>query len=381
MEPYATKPKKKKGGQWINKLILWSTGILSGVLVIKYMNQKSPEQLPLSDLALNLAILWVCLLAAMLLQTIIHETGHLVFGLLTGYRFSSFRILSLMWLKADDRVQFKHMRIPGTAGQCLMAPPNLQDGKMPVLLYNLGGVIMNTITAILCLCFSFLCPRDSFAWLLLAFSALVGFAFALTNGLPIQTGVINNDGRNALSCFKNEEATRALWIQLKSTEQNSKGIRLREMPEDWFAFPSDESMKNGIIAFVGVLACNRLMDERRFAEADALMEHLLSLDSGIAGLHRGQLTCDRMYVELMTQNRPDVLNEMRTKDQLKLMKALGRDPSVLRTEFAYTLLVEKDQKKADRILKLFEKVAASFPYQGEIQGERELLELTKKTAE
>lgn len=40
--------------------------------------------------------------------------------------------------------------------------------------------------------------------------------------------------------------------------------------------------------------------------------------------------------------------------------------------------MQQNPKKTDRILKLFETVTASFPYPGEVQAERELLELTKK---
>ena len=36
--------------------------------------------------------------AAIIAQIAIHEAGHLVFGLLSGYRFGSYRIFSLMWL-------------------------------------------------------------------------------------------------------------------------------------------------------------------------------------------------------------------------------------------------------------------------------------------
>lgn len=58
------------------------------------------------------------------------------------------------------------------------------------------------------------------------------------------------------------------------------------MPEEWFTVPSDEAMKNSMAAAVGVFACNRLMDAQYFAKADAVMRHLLEIDSGIIGLHR-----------------------------------------------------------------------------------------------
>lgn len=89
----------------------------------------------------------IALGGAVWLQTILHEAGHLVFGLASGYRFVSFRIGSLMWQKDGGKLRFCRFQLAGTGGQCLMAPPDLTDGKMPYKLYNLGGALMNLIAA------------------------------------------------------------------------------------------------------------------------------------------------------------------------------------------------------------------------------------------
>ncbi len=71
---------------------------------------------------------------AIFLQIILHEAGHLLFGLLTGYRFSSFRIGSFMWILQDGKIRFKRFSLAGTGGQCLLLPPPMVDGKMPYVL-------------------------------------------------------------------------------------------------------------------------------------------------------------------------------------------------------------------------------------------------------
>ena len=50
-------------------------------------------------------------------------------------------------------------------------------------------------------------------------------------------------------------------------------------------------------------------------------------------------------------------------------------PSIIRAEYAYALLVEKDEKKAAEWLNSFEKVAKTYPYPRDIEGERELISL------
>ena len=86
-------------------------------------------------------------------------------------------------------------------------------------------------------------------------------------------------------------------------------------------------------------------------------------------------------MELITKNRAEILDRMRSKDQQKYMKALRNYPSVLRTEYAWALLHDKDQTKADTVLQQFEKHAKLYPYPSEITGERELLEIANRKRE
>ena len=74
--------------------------------------------------------------------------------------------------------------------------------------------------------------------------AVIGIALALMNGIPVRLGLIDNDGYNALSLHNNPEAIRAFWLQMKINEQITKGVRLKDMPADWFTVPSDEAMQN-----------------------------------------------------------------------------------------------------------------------------------------
>lgn len=83
-----------------------------------------------------------------LIHIVIHETGHLIFGLMTGYSFVSFRIGSFTLIKENNKLKHKKFNIPGTAGQCLMMPSDLKDGKFPFVIYNFGGVIMNLVVSI-----------------------------------------------------------------------------------------------------------------------------------------------------------------------------------------------------------------------------------------
>ena len=325
------------------------------------------------DIILFFASYIISSIVGIFLQLIIHESGHLIFGLLTGYRFTSFRIGSFMWLKDNEKIKFKKLTIAGTGGQCLLSPPDMKDGRIPFALYNFGGSILNVITGILFLGLSFATKSVPVISLFLSLLATFGFVFAITNGIPMRTGTVDNDGYNAIAVTRNRDAMRAVWVQLKVNEQSAQGVRLRDMPSDWFEVPDDEAMKNSLIAVMGVFACNRLMDEKRFEEADALMDHLLKVESGMVGIYRKLLVCDRMYIELTSANRAEVLAKMLDKQQKNFMKQMKAFPSVLRTQYVYALLGEKKLEKAEKIKAQFEKQMEAYPYQTDIQAERELM--------
>ena len=372
--------KKKKIGQILIPVCFVLIGAVCGILFMKYLDRPETAGTSGGGKILTILVALVSMCAALILQIIIHEAGHLVFGLLTGYRFISFRVYSFMWMKDNDRIRFKRMSIAGTGGQCLMAPPDLKDGKMPVQLYNYGGAIMNLIASAISGGLSLLCPAGSLFRPFLLMMLVTGIAYALMNGLPLRMSLANNDGRNAWDLARSPEAVRAFWTTMKMNELSARGVCLRDMPEEWFAVPDEEGMKNGITSSLGAVACSRLMEQGRFEEADALMERLLSQNNGIPGVLRKMLVCDRIYVELIRENRPEALEALRTKDQLKFMKSMKKYPSVLRTEYAYALLAEKDPEKAQTVMEAFEKAARTYPNPNDITIERELMETAREAA-
>jgi hypothetical protein len=110
------------------------------------------------------------------------------------------------------------------------------------------------------------------------------------------------------------------------------------------------------------------------------MEKLLKMESAIVGLHRNLMQCDIVFCELIDKNREEYLDAILDKQQKKFIKQMKNFPSVIRTEFAYALLAEDDDLKAGKIKKRFEKCALSYPYQSDIESERELIQIAEEYA-
>ena len=100
---------------------------------------------------------------------------------------------------------------------------------------------MNAAVGALFLALYFICPNGSRTAPFVLLFAAVGFITAVMNGVPMRLGAVDNDGYNALAISKSSEAAEAFWVQLSIVGQSARGVRLKDMPEEWFRVPAEES--------------------------------------------------------------------------------------------------------------------------------------------
>ncbi len=328
---------------------------------------------------IHMAICVLVIFAAYFVQAVIHEFGHLVFGLLTGYKFISFRIGSFMFIKSEGKLRVKLYNIVGTGGQCLMMPPPWNE-NLPTALYNFGGCIANFIFSVIFLLLFLAAKPGSFIAVLLAMLCAVGFGNVLLNGIPLQVGGISNDGRNAFLLRKNPVGLRAFWLQLYVNGLISKGERMRNMPEDWFFLPKGEELEDPVLCTVGVMRYNYYFDIHDFTAAEETAEYMLKAP-GLLGLHKNELLCELMFLRIFRGAQPQEIDSLNTRELDKYIKATANYVSRRRLAYAYQLLYRKNITMAQKCLELFEKTVKSYPYSAEIENEKEIIELIKAKAE
>ena len=125
------KNKKNKGGL-LSTIICMLIGAAFGLMSVIFIEEYGLE-------AKSAFTFLVVSVVSFMLHIIIHELGHMEAGLISGYKFSSFRVGSLTWIKENGKIKLKRYKIKGTGGQCLMIPPENDEENYPVIFYNLGG--------------------------------------------------------------------------------------------------------------------------------------------------------------------------------------------------------------------------------------------------
>ena len=356
----------------ISLIITAILAVLFGVLVFSAIFSGFFNGIDIVIIGLGLAL-------SVFLSIIIHEGGHLVFGLISGYGFSSFRIAGVMLVRQDGRLRVRTMSIAGTGGQCLMIPPEPdENGKIPVILYNLGGIIANLVLCALFAALYALTIKHIVVAYIFLLSTIISMLMAVTNGIPLHVGGIANDGMNACYLSKNSVSAIAFRNQLLMNAAQSEGQRISEMPDEWFRLPDGADMQDLHCASIAVFATGRLLDRGDTLAAEREIFALLNSGYNIVGLHRSLLACDLIYCRLVNNPTADI-SRLLSADVKKLMKLMKTYPSIIRTEFAIALLSEKNEKKASEIKDFFEKATKKFPFPQEIENERRLIDLAEKS--
>lgn len=93
----------------------------------------------------------ICIIFALLsvvLASAVHHTGHMLGGMMSGYRLASFRVLWLTVVKCDGKYTWRLRPLTGYLCRCVMRPPRIAPPYRYVRLY-MGGFVGNFIAIVL----------------------------------------------------------------------------------------------------------------------------------------------------------------------------------------------------------------------------------------
>ncbi len=314
-----------------------------------------------------------------LIHIVIHEAGHLVFGLMTGYSFVSFRIGSLTLIKEDEKLKRKKFNIPGTGGQCLMMPPALKDGKYPFVIYNFGGVIMNLVVSIASILVVVFVEEVAFPLdAILILTSAGGIMAALTNGIPFKIGGVPNDAYNVLSMLKDEEARNGFYVQLKVYGLQTEGTRIRDMPLKMFKLSVNSDLCNPLNTSVRLMEYNYHLDNMDFDSAKQSIDSFIPYIDKLAPLFKKEINCERMFIELAGNCDRVFIDDLYDKNLKKYIKAAKFMIGKKRILMAYEGFYNEDNEKALKYYEETKKLAKDCPSKGEADMELMITEWIKK---
>lgn len=347
------------------RLVVLLDFILGIIIGLIWINNK------ISTTSLSTMILIITCITFFLIHAIIHETGHLIGGLVSDYRLISFRIFSLVLVKNDESYKFKILKLNGTYGQCLMLPPKgIEFTQCPYYLYNIGGIFFDMLISILvCISALWLCENPIIKNFLLIFVVL-GVYLSIINYVPIP--MATNDGSNIRAIRKNKVLLQPFMQQLFIPQALFDGKDIHEFTQQEIELPKDSDITEPINSFFLNIQYMKYLKVRDFTSAESILLQLESEYYSMPKRMRLFIDVERLFLLLIQEAD---LKGIKTH-YLYIKKAMKKNksyPSVLRTLYAYEKMIHKDDKKSIQILKRIQMMLHTNPIPQEVRLNIELI--------
>lgn len=353
--------------------------LLGGLIVVIFTDTTWTEYLQkyyTIDISEGVAVFLVAVASLFISLAIIvpiHELGHLICGLLCGYKFVSFRIFNFTLLKENGQLHIKKFAIAGTGGQCLLTPPDLPLDEIPTGWYNFGGVLANIILLIIALPFFFLNLNPFVAEAIGVFVA-TDVIMILMNGIPMQAGGVGNDGYNMKLLKNNLLSKQGIVNQLRANALIQNGIRPKDMPDQLFLYPEDIDYKNALEVSIPLMHASRLIDRMEYDAAIKEIESLYAHKGEIMQLYVKEIACELAFLYLRT-GRIEEAEKLLDKDLRKYINMYRKMMSSKeRLLIAIALYLDKDKVKAQELYENFNARKDKYLLQGEVKSDLALIE-------
>ena len=154
------------------------------------------------------------------------------------------------------------------------------------------------------------------------------------------------------------------------------------MSEEYFEVNQEETIKDSLSASMLVYRFLRLIDVWKLDEAMELGEYILERIPCIEGVHRNMIKLELMYCRVLLDYPKEKIDELYKDKEVQSFLKMGAGMiSTPRYRYFYTLLVEKDERKAQEYYNDFYKIFKKYPYKADAETEEELLLKAKKINE
>lgn len=370
------KKKKKNQGIVPIMIIFIIIGAAIGFVMARYTDKLESAGAGFAP-ALIAILIWFYL--AYFIELIIHEAGHMIMGMLTGYEFLSFRVGSFTIVKENGRMTRKKFSIPGTAGQCILAPKESESPENePFFWYHFGGILFNLLTGAAALIPAVLSDNVHITAAAAVFSA-DAFMIAFMNGVPLKIGGMPNDGRNIMMMMKNPAARTAVYKNFLTNAKVYRGERMENIPE--LVFGTEEERKTEHGTALTLMEGTYYLYTRQFERAEKIFQSATEEEHTIQ-VYYMEAKCELLFCMVMRGAEQEDIAAIYDKELQKYIKATGKVMITRkRLMYAYYLLAEKSSEKARAEYEAALKMEKTYPAKGEYLSDMNLINYIKSENE
>lgn len=328
-------------------------GFYSGYFIGNFTKHLKDEM----SLPIFLVLMCLSMFVTFLLQIIIHETGHLVMGMLTGYEFLFYRAFNLLFIKEKGRINIRWHKNGETAGQCCLYPPKMRDPKKaryPFFLYHAGGVLFNLLFSGICIfILLYFRPNNIFVNLLLVPLAGWGILFFFQNSYPFSKR-FTIDGSNIRRMMKSTAARFYFYRELRFVDYFSTGKHIKDLPvEELLPKPTDWYDDDFVLAMEYTTYGDYLSANGNYLEALKQYKMVIAYFLQVPEQIRNLLLIQYLFLLIVNDAPIEIVKDLYESDNIQSMKKKIRQISNVSVAlYAYQILILKDEIEAEKTRKI-----------------------------
>ena len=292
------------------------------------------------------------------ISIILHEFGHLIFGLNAKLTFISFNILSYTFCIENNKLKIKkEAKIPGVLGYCNMTTEkNKKYNTNSIKLYYMGGIIFNIILAFISTVLIFFTNN---VYLMLIYILNIGnnVYLAIANAIP----TITKSGKNTDALQIIYYADDKEYINTMSKLQMlqgllAKGYDLKNIDKNLFSKP--QTFKTNSDVLNAMIYVDYLSSKDQYHEASKYAKKILEeakellSKQYIISLKLQLINCI-FYSDGDFNQIKEIWNED-IKKYLDLMEKVT--PIYIGINYMYATLIEKNEENSKKYLNLFQQL-------------------------
>jgi len=286
---------------------------------------------------------------------IMHEFGHLLFGLNAKLTFISFNILSFTFCIENNKLKIKkEAKIPGVLGYCNMTTEkNKKYNKNSIKLYYMGGIIFNIILVFISIVL-IIFTNNIYLKLIYILNVGINIYLAINNAIPtITKSGVNTDALQIIYYSDDEEYINTMSKLQMLQILLAKGCELKNIDNNLFSNP--QTFKTNSDVLNAMLYVDYLSAKKQYKKASEYAKKILEEAQEILSKK------DIMTLKLQLMNcifySNDDLNQIKKiydEEIKKYLDLMGKAvPVYIGISYMYSTLIEKNEENSKKYLNQF----------------------------
>lgn len=296
---------------------------------------------------MDILYFYIAYIIFVILSIALHELGHLICGLLSGYKFGTYKLFGFVWIVEDGKVRLKRDKNKLMAGQCLMFPPE-DESNFKYVLYNLGGGFVNLLFGVIFIAvIIFVHMNDTIFFICLA-GATANIYMAATNLIPMAFD-LPNDGMNVWMASRTKAGKHGLYCIFKFNQLLMEGMRYRDMNINDFIFiVGDDAVKSNFMDMYPIFCQAAYYYDRGELEKSIACYDHIDLKS-MQKYYRNSAYIDYLYYYIICTHDYDKAKEIYNHKGIKKLLNIPV-PTYMRILAAYEYYVLDNHEKSRELL-------------------------------